>query len=118
MFKFGSSQKKKKESLSFLIIYVVNDLKTLFWRKLDCRTEGWGGGRTLKGDPDHQVGGLGDWIILLVTILANASLVAQMVKDLPAMWETGVQSLGLEDSLEERIATYLRIPWAEESLWL
>ena len=41
-----------------------------------------------------------------------------MVKDLPAMWETGVQSLGLEDPLEERIATYLRIPWAEESLWL
>ena len=29
------------------------------------------------------------------------SLVAQMVKSSPAMWETWVQSLGWEDSLEE-----------------
>ena len=29
-----------------------------------------------------------------------ASLVAQLVKNLPAMWETCVQSLGWEDSLE------------------
>ena len=31
----------------------------------------------------------------------QASLVAQMVKSLPAMWETWVQSLGWEDPLEE-----------------
>ena len=30
-----------------------------------------------------------------------ASLVAQMVKNLPAMWETWVQSLGWEDPLEK-----------------
>ena len=30
-----------------------------------------------------------------------ASLVAQMVKNLPAVWETWVQSLGWEDPLEE-----------------
>ena len=30
----------------------------------------------------------------------GASLVAQMVKNLPAMWETWVQSLGWEDPLE------------------
>ena len=30
-----------------------------------------------------------------------ASLVAQVVKNLPAMWETWVQSLGWEDPLEE-----------------
>ena len=30
-----------------------------------------------------------------------SSLVAQMVKNLPAMWETWVQSLGWEDPLEE-----------------
>ena len=30
-----------------------------------------------------------------------ASLVAQLVKNLPAMWETWVQSLGWEDSLEK-----------------
>ena len=38
-----------------------------------------------------------------------ASLVAQRVKNLPAMWETWVQSLGWEDPLEEGMATHLRI---------
>ena len=36
-----------------------------------------------------------------------ASLVAQMVKNLPAMWETWVQSLGWEDPLEEGMANPL-----------
>ena len=45
-----------------------------------------------------------------------ASLVAQMVKNLPAMWETWVQSLGWEDPLEKGKATHSsilawRIPW-------
>ena len=35
-----------------------------------------------------------------------ASLVAQMVKNLPVMWETWVQSLGCEDPLEEGMATH------------
>ena len=48
-----------------------------------------------------------------------ASLVAQLVKNQPAMWETWVQSLGWEDSLEKGKATHSsilawRIPWAEE----
>ena len=34
------------------------------------------------------------------------SLVAQMVKNLPVMWETWVQSLGCEDPLEEGMATH------------
>ena len=38
-----------------------------------------------------------------------ASLVAQTVKNLPAMRETGVQSLGLEDPLEEGMATHSSI---------
>ena len=38
-----------------------------------------------------------------------ASLVAQMIKNLPAMWETRVQSLGWEDSLEEGMATHSNI---------
>ena len=42
-----------------------------------------------------------------------------MVKDLPAMQETQVQSLGQEDPLEKEMATYSgilawRIPWTEE----
>ena len=44
---------------------------------------------------------------------------AQMVKKLPEMQETLVQSLGWEDSLEKEIATHSsilawRIPWTEE----
>ena len=36
----------------------------------------------------------------------GVSLVAQMVKNPPAMWETWVQSLGWEDLLEEGMATH------------
>ena len=36
-------------------------------------------------------------------------MVAQMVKNLPAMQETWVQSLGWEDPLEEGMATHSRI---------
>ena len=38
-----------------------------------------------------------------------ASLVAQTVKNLPAMWETWVRSLGWEDPLEEGMATHSSI---------
>ena len=48
-----------------------------------------------------------------------ASLVAQMVKNLPATQETWVRSLGWEDPLEEGTATHSsilaqRIRWTEE----
>ena len=48
-----------------------------------------------------------------------ASLVAQMVRSLPAMWETWVPSLAWEDPLEKGTATHSsiltwRIPWTEE----
>ena len=50
-----------------------------------------------------------------------ASLVAQTVKNLPAMWEIWVQSLGWGDSLEESMATHSsflaqRIPNGQRSL--
>ena len=38
-----------------------------------------------------------------------ASLVAQMVKNPPALWETGVRSLGWEDPLEEGMAAHSNI---------
>ena len=38
-----------------------------------------------------------------------ASLVAQLVKNLPAVWETQVCSLGWEDPLEEGMATHSSI---------
>ena len=47
-----------------------------------------------------------------------ASLVAQLVKNLPSMWETSVRSLGGEDPLEKGKATHSsilawRIPWTK-----
>ena len=49
----------------------------------------------------------------------TASLLAQRLKHLPAMWETWVRSLGQEDPLEKEMATHSstlawRIPWMEE----
>ena len=49
----------------------------------------------------------------------SASLVAQRLKRLPAIWETQVRSLGWEDPLEKKMATHSsilawRIPWMEE----
>ena len=51
--------------------------------------------------------------------MVRASLVAQMVKNLPAMQKTLVRSLGQKDLLEQGIATHSsilawRIPWTEE----
>ena len=40
----------------------------------------------------------------------RASLLAQMVKNLPAMEETQVRSLSWEDLLEKEIATHFSIP--------
>ena len=50
---------------------------------------------------------------------APTPLMAQVVKNLPAMQEIQVQSLGQEDPLEKEMATYSgilawRIPWTEE----
>ena len=51
--------------------------------------------------------------------MIQASLVAQMVKNLTTVQETQVRSLGLENPLEEGMATHSsvlawRIPWTEE----
>ena len=49
----------------------------------------------------------------------QASMVAQKVKNLPAMQETGVRSLGWEDPLEKGLSIHSsilvwKIPWTEE----
>ena len=49
----------------------------------------------------------------------ESSLLAQMVQNLPIMWETQVRSLGWEDPLEQEMATHSstlawKIPWTEE----
>ena len=65
-------------------------------------------------------------LVIMVQCLAHsgcfhqASLVAQLIKNPPAMWETWVQFLGWEDPLEEGMATHSsilawEIPLTEES---
>ena len=56
--------------------------------------------------------------LLLLLLLLVASLVAQKVKNPPAMQQTWVRSLGQEDPLEKGMAVHssilaLRIPWTE-----
>ena len=56
-----------------------------------------------------------EWLIWTELIL-NGLLLAYMVKDLPTMWETQIQSLFWEDPLEKEMATHSnllawRIPW-------
>ena len=70
-------------------------------------------------------------LILMLVHSANSiyllpiwvSLVAQIIKNLPAMQETQVRSLGREDPLEKEMATHSRthaweIPWTEEPVRL
>ena len=57
-----------------------------------------------------------DWWLIYIYM---ASLVAQMIKNLPAMWQTWVQFLVWEDTLEKGTATHSsilvwRISWTEE----
>ena len=69
----------------------------------------------------HRSGCL-KWVYLIVYKLYvnnRASLVDLIVKNLPSVPETWVQSLSWEDSLEKRMATHSgilawKIPWTEE----
>ena len=81
--------------------------------------------RERRGGEDWWGGGGGkcealEVLVLIVSYSLNwASPVAQTVKNLPAIQETWVQSLGWEDPLEKGIATHSsilawRIPWIEE----
>ena len=49
------------------------------------------------------------FVLVLWATSLFASLVAQTVKNLPAMWETWVRSLDWEDPLEERLASHSSI---------
>ena len=60
-----------------------------------------------------------DFPCLTDIVACKASLVAQSVKSLPAVWETWVQSLSQKDPLEKEMTTHFsilawRIPWTEE----
>ena len=60
----------------------------------------WGSKITADGDCSHEI---------KRRLLLGASLVAQRLKHLPAMWETWVQSLGWEDPMEKEITTHSSI---------
>ena len=65
----------------------------------------------VKGSCKHNQG--------LNSVDLKTLALAQMIKNLPAVWETWVPSLGWEDSLEKGMATHSstlawRIPWTEE----
>ena len=56
---------------------------------------------------------------MILSAFLQASLVAQTVKRLPAMWKTQVQSLGWEDPLEKEMPAHSsilawKIPWTED----
>ena len=60
-----------------------------------------------------------DYHYLCIKVLFMASLVAQMIRNMPAMQETWTQSLGQKNSLEKGMAIYTSIlacinPWTEE----
>ena len=61
----------------------------------------------------------GGLLLCGMVLLSMGPLMAQMVKNMPAMWETQVRFLSWEDPLELRMATYSsilawRIPWTEK----
>ena len=67
----------------------------------------------------HRVGHDRSDLATAAAELNRASLVAQMVKNLPARRETWIRSLTQEDPLEKEMATHSsilawRIPWTEE----
>ena len=76
-------------------------------------------GREKKMDMREVCSALPDITAFIFKNIYLFILVVQTVKNLPAMQETKVQSLGWEDPLEEEMATHSsilawRIPWTEE----
>ena len=74
-----------------------------------------------KKEEIYNLNNLKRWItrIEIFCNLKGAILVAQLVQNLPARWETWVRSLGWKDPLEKEMATHSsilawKIPWTEE----
>ena len=99
--------KTQSTRLLYQVIFYILELsryRLFSGRILTCHTGGLG---SFSGLGSHSVPCLG------------AFLVAQIVKNLPAMQQTWVWSLGQEDPLEKGMATHSsifawRIPWTEE----
>ena len=70
-------------------------------------------------DLRHSIEHTNIYILGVSIVIYGASLIAQLVKNLPAMQETQVQFLGWEDPLEKEMETHssilaCRIPWTEK----
>ena len=96
--------------------------KTLQYKKVSDQCYLWGGSRW---EPGERAWGDFLWHVSALTLthwsLGYTSLIAQLVKNPPAMQETLVQSLGWEDPLEKGKATHAsilawRIPWTKQSM--
>ena len=84
-------------------MFWFSDYPALLWMSFLWMLENW--------NPDQY--------LACAHVFHGASLVAQTVKNLPAMWDTHVWSLGWEDPLEKRMGPHCsilawRIPWIEE----
>ena len=93
-------------------VYVCTHSSVLAW-KIPGMEEPGG----LPAMGSHRVGH--DWSDLAAAAHIHSWLEAQILKNLPVMQETWVQSLGWEDTLEKRMAIHSgilgrRIPWTEE----
>ena len=84
-----------------------------------CVVPGYGGDKSINRALLLSVGGHGTFFLKKgMPESRGASLVAQTVKNLPAMQETQVQSLGREDHQEKGMATHSsilawRVLWTE-----
>ena len=107
---FVNKKRTAENNSPFLIWPILSDRYPIhFYLTLIVRMWGW----WLLWALSYKGGNKG------LAWLNRASLVAQMVKRLPAMWETWVQSLGREDLLEKEMAIHSstlawKIPWTEE----
>ena len=106
--------------LNFPFFFKLTGSKSPWWPGNPCVKEqqGWNQPGSLKDSTEHSnsKAEIGKNYFLWFKYM-----VAQMVKNLPAVWETRVQSLDQEDPLEKGMATHSsilawRIPWTEEPI--
>ena len=100
--------------LVFIVIHTVKGFGIVNKAEIDVFLE-----LSCVFDEPEDVGNLISGSSAFSKTSLNTSLVVQMVKHLPTIWETRVHSLGWEHLLEKEMATHpsilaWKIPWMEE----
>ena len=113
---WGWEDSERTEQLHFHFHALEKEMATHF-SVLAWRIPWMGEPGGLPSQGSHRVGQ--DWSDLAAAAVEWASLVAQLLKNVPAMRETWVRFLGQEDALEKEMATHSstlawKIPWTEE----